>query len=150
MGVGSPIMSRFKDPKTEYIHTDASLVDLAENWKGVEGCSLSQLAHRSSVERWVALRERFRIKAALKTEERISETVAQMNVRYILDALDLRDKVMAALKRLDFESASEIAKALKIARDIEREARGQGPPGEVPIIRVILNGNGDKTEESDA
>jgi hypothetical protein len=75
--------------------------------------------------------------------------VAQMNERYILDALDLRDKVMAALKRLDFESASEIAKALKIARDIEREARGQGPPGEVPIIRVILNGNGDKTEEND-
>ena len=134
-------MSNFTDPKDEYIYTDISLAELAKKWEGKKGCSLRQLAHRSSVERWVALRQRFLIKSALKTEERIGETVAQMNERHLLDALNLRDKVAAALERGEIENATEAAKPLKVAIELERQARGQGPPGEVPVIHVHYNGH---------
>ena len=140
-------MPEFKDPKTEYIHTSISLKALAEKWQGTKGCSLSVLAHRAADERWSELRHRFNIRTAIKTDERLSESIAEMNKRNLAQALFLQDKAGAALNELNFKSASEAANALKESQVMLERAKKGG----VDIRHMIeirhTNGNGEEPKD---
>lgn len=137
---------KFTDPKTEYIHSDISLKDLAEKRKGQKGCSFANLARRCEEEKWVLLRRRFKIKAMIETDERMAETIAEMNKRNLAIALDLQDKAGTALDKLKFEKASDAASTLKISQDMIERAKKGGTDIRHILEIVYPNGNGDKTE----
>lgn len=131
-------MPKFKDPKTEYIHTDITLAALAEKWKGQKGCSVGRLTNRCADEHWVPARENFKRIAQAKTTERAAETTAEMNAQLITDWQAVRQKANIVIAADHFADIDEASKGLKLADEGERRARGEHQDDDIPKLKVIL------------
>ena len=131
-------MSKFKDPKTEYIQTDIGLEGLAKKWKGHPGCSLSHLKRRSGEEKWVDLKDKFEAIVLLKSNEKAAETLAEMNVQLIKSWQMVRRKADVTIAIDHFADIDEASKGLKLADEGERKARGEHQDDDIPKLKVIL------------
>jgi len=67
----------FDSPREHYIQTDLSLSAVARAWKGVPGCSESNLRKRYHRDGWKRLRAEYCEKLAEKTAEKWAESFAE-------------------------------------------------------------------------
>lgn len=137
---------KFADPKTEYVHTDCSLEELAEKWAGVDGCSLGNLTRRCGEENWVERREQFKSKVDARTEEKAVESIAEMKARHALGYYNKQIKAEIWFEELGFKTAKEAFDVYNEAVKGESNARGEGVSSGLPVLKVILSKE-DKPED---
>lgn len=94
------------DIKNEYIQTDLSLRKLSEKY----GVGLTKLSTISRQEKWVELREQFRIKTDTKTINRASNTIAKRRV----DILDAAGELLARWRSCLEKTPVDDVKGLKL------------------------------------
>jgi hypothetical protein len=144
----------FPDPDTEYEQTDFTIEQIAEHWKGVKGCSLSNLMKLSAMRNWSERRKIFRRKLAEETATRTAakagETLASMNMRHIHFYRYLQREALKALgfpfagedppeKRLVLSTAAQAVHALDVSIRGEQLIRETEPEEGVPSLCLICD-----------
>ncbi|OGF48276.1 MAG: hypothetical protein A2452_12190 [Candidatus Firestonebacteria bacterium RIFOXYC2_FULL_39_67] len=119
--------------KRDYLKGEyKSLKDFAE-YKGIAYRTVRKMGAK-----WGQLRGKIEEKGDEKTVEKVSDHIAEMNVRHIIKAQELIETGSQALERLDFESAVGAVNAIKTGIEIEREI--VLPKGEDASITLIIDG----------
>ena len=81
-----------EDPREFYVHTPrVSLMETIRRYKGVPGCSKSNLTRRKSFENWDALRAKAEAEADQKLREKMAESRASMTARHMQTARALEN-----------------------------------------------------------
>jgi hypothetical protein len=111
---------KFKDPETEYIYTDIGLRDLALKW----GINKNTLMNRSWNQGWTEKRKRFKQRVRAKTEDKVIDTMAEMNIRHIKMYKILQAKSLTALSKTDITRATDAGELLDKAIRGERQILG--------------------------
>ena len=108
---------------------------------------------------WLKVAKKIAIEGEEKTVEKLSDKVAEMNVKHMKLAQDVIDRGSDRLPSLDFESAAGAVQAIKTGIEIQREIiLPKGKDNEVKLIieggfntqRFVIKKGEEKKGEQDA
>jgi hypothetical protein len=149
-----PPAQLFPDPATEYEQTNFTVEEVAEHWKGVKGCSRSNLMKRAAKENWTERRKIFRRKVAEETRDQtasaVGETLSSMNLRHIHFYRFVQREMLRKIgfpftgekidpsRLLEISTADQAVRLLDIAVRGERLVRIEEPEEGLPSMCLIL------------
>jgi len=122
-----------------YSLNDRSCPEVAEKF----GISKRTARRWNLEEEWEEEAENRDQKIFAKVEEKVIETIADMNLRHITSAIRVQDQILDTIDKLTPRSLSEAFSALETAVNIERVAKGE--PSD--IVDEVLNERTDLTDK---